>query len=53
MFNAQDLSLAMLLVTGSGALVIGFLFGYLVRDYFADKRLREIESRLDDLDVRG
>lgn len=53
MFNANDITTVALIVLSSGALVIGFLFGYLVRDYYADKRLREIESRLDDLDVRG
>jgi hypothetical protein len=54
MFNPADLGTAAMIVLSGGALVIGFLFGYLVRDYFADKRLREIETRLDSLDrVRG
>lgn len=48
MFNPEDIATFAVLVLVGGSLVTGFLFGYLVRDYFADKRTNEIIKDMED-----
>ena len=55
MFNLADLPLYAMLFSAIASLFIGFLTGYLVRDFRADRAVAKLEAEIREMvrEVRG
>jgi hypothetical protein len=49
MIDPQDVTTLMLSLISFGSALIGFILGYLIKDYFADKKMSEFEDRISAL----